>query len=433
MIVMRIHVRISTFLGLLFGGMVVSAIAAQAPSEVDAIGIEFADRPTINISGEWQFRMDPEEVGHEQRWYDPDTAFDRTITVPGAWNAQGMEYGSPEHGEAWESQQYRGRLPGVEREDETLYHVFHISAEEFRQFNGPITVLINHDQRRYHFGDSANIEVADALREQYQVVLLDQVPVRIDPIVRSIDMPQRLLNKAYLFEASVGEGRLLVSGFNFSAALAAEDPAGQTLLDQLIDYDLGPDFAPSQRLPVAGLAAEFHSRNNTFVPQGDASDIGGHQFVALDGSPAVAGDERYHLRSDHYEYTFAPTGLLSITNRHAGVVLSASDTPYAPVSIEIEREGRRQPVTFDDDRTRLRVIGGATPAALEYTWSSPDEVDLTVRIETVDDAPELTRWRVVNLTTGPGVVRSRLFRQTIGHGNGSAGRPGRQGRVSRPV
>jgi beta-galactosidase len=78
-------------------------------------------------------------------------------------------------------------------------------------------------------------------------VLLDDA-ARIDPIVRSIDVPQRLSNRGFLFEARVGKGRLLVSGLNFAAAIQNGDPAAAYLLDQLVRYGLSEDFAPKAEL-----------------------------------------------------------------------------------------------------------------------------------------------------------------------------------------
>jgi len=75
-------------------------------------------------------------------------------------------------------------------------------------------------------------------------------------LVRCIDRPTRLADRAYLFEASVGRGKLLVSGFNFAHAIEQRDPAGLFLLDRLIRYALGPDFAPKAALPVEALSAE---------------------------------------------------------------------------------------------------------------------------------------------------------------------------------
>jgi hypothetical protein len=87
-----------------------------------------------------------------------------------------------------------------------------------------------------------------SLIEGGRAVVLEEVPGKPQPIVRCIDMPQRLWNKGYLFEAAVGEGKLLVSGFNFKHALRANDPAGPFLLDGLIRYGLGSEFAPVQKL-----------------------------------------------------------------------------------------------------------------------------------------------------------------------------------------
>jgi hypothetical protein len=49
---------------------------------------------------------------------------------------------------------------------------------------------------------------------------------------------------------------LLVSGFNFTQALASKDPAATFLLSQLVNYALGPEFAPSQTLPVEFFKAK---------------------------------------------------------------------------------------------------------------------------------------------------------------------------------
>ncbi|MCI0535611.1 MAG: hypothetical protein L0Z50_10330 [Verrucomicrobiales bacterium] len=86
-----------------------------------------------------------------------------------------------------------------------------------------------------------------------KTVLLDPLPMKIRPLVRCIDRPTRLANRAYLFEASVGRGKLLVSGFNFARAIAAKDPGGIFLFDQLVRYALGSDFNPQASLPEEAL------------------------------------------------------------------------------------------------------------------------------------------------------------------------------------
>jgi hypothetical protein len=86
-----------------------------------------------------------------------------------------------------------------------------------------------------------------------KTVLLDPLPGKFRPLVRCIDRPTRLANRAYLFEASMGRGKFMVSGFNFARAIESKDPAGIFLLDQLVRYALGPDFAPEVSLPEEAL------------------------------------------------------------------------------------------------------------------------------------------------------------------------------------
>ena len=70
--------------------------------------------------------------------------------------------------------------------------------------------------------------------------------MKIESIVRCLDVHTTLRNKSYLFEVKVGQGRLLVSSFN----LQTKDPAAEYLLDQLIRYAASPDFAPKATLPA---------------------------------------------------------------------------------------------------------------------------------------------------------------------------------------
>lgn len=86
-----------------------------------------------------------------------------------------------------------------------------------------------------------------------KAVLLDELPEPIEPIVRCIDLPTAQRNKAYLFEARVGSGRLLVASANFSAALGSNDPCAEFLLDCLIRYAVSSKFEPAATLPPASL------------------------------------------------------------------------------------------------------------------------------------------------------------------------------------
>jgi len=95
-----------------------------------------------------------------------------------------------------------------------------------------------------------------SLIQRSKTILLDSLPAKIQPLVRCIDRPTRLANRAYLFEAQVGRGKLLVSGFNFAESIGSKDPAGIFLLDRLVHYTLGPEFEPKAVIPEAALKAD---------------------------------------------------------------------------------------------------------------------------------------------------------------------------------
>ena len=89
-----------------------------------------------------------------------------------------------------------------------------------------------------------------------KTILLNPLPAKIQPLVRCIDRPTRLADRAYLFEVAVGRGKLLVSGFNFARATDSRDPAGIFLVDHLVRYALGPEFNPVASLPEAALKSK---------------------------------------------------------------------------------------------------------------------------------------------------------------------------------
>jgi hypothetical protein len=93
-----------------------------------------------------------------------------------------------------------------------------------------------------------------------KAILLEQTRVTGEPIIRMIDVPQRLARKAYLFETKVGPGKLLVSGLNFSAAVPAGDPAAVYCLDELIRYAASDGFQPQSSIPPEDLRARPESK-----------------------------------------------------------------------------------------------------------------------------------------------------------------------------
>src|SRR5262245_30783843 len=90
-----------------------------------------AERPRIDLSGPWEFRLDPLDVGRSERWFEDRVPFGRTLNVPGAWNAQGVGFESDAQLRRYEADRLeeqkelnkRGIL-GVQRESDRLFHVY---------------------------------------------------------------------------------------------------------------------------------------------------------------------------------------------------------------------------------------------------------------------------------------------------------------------
>jgi hypothetical protein len=85
------------------------------------------------------------------------------------------------------------------------------------------------------------------------VVLLDELPVRVDPIVWSLDVPWRMRRKAYLFEVKVGAGRLLVSTMDLSEKACAQDAAVAWMRHCLVSYAASSAFQPASELPASWI------------------------------------------------------------------------------------------------------------------------------------------------------------------------------------
>jgi beta-galactosidase/beta-glucuronidase len=88
-------------------------------------------RPSISLSGPWEFRMDSADVGRFQKWFDPSVSFDQTIQVPGSWNTQGVEFRTEKELSGYEQScsnenKYFVKLGilGAQRESEKMFHVF---------------------------------------------------------------------------------------------------------------------------------------------------------------------------------------------------------------------------------------------------------------------------------------------------------------------
>jgi hypothetical protein len=92
-------------------------------------------------------------------------------------------------------------------------------------------------------------------------IILDAFPLPLDPIVHAVDLPMMTYSEeiyarigTYLFELSVGAGRLLVSGFNFSPD-AMQHVEVRTLQASLLRYVASSDCQPRLSVTKNAFAA----------------------------------------------------------------------------------------------------------------------------------------------------------------------------------
>jgi hypothetical protein len=88
------------------------------------------------------------------------------------------------------------------------------------------------------------------LTEKAPVLVLDGTPPGFRPIIQVIDDYHRNHKLGAVFEARVGEGKLLVSSFDIESSLDKR-PVARQLRQSLFDYAGGPRFAPTQNLEMA--------------------------------------------------------------------------------------------------------------------------------------------------------------------------------------
>jgi beta-galactosidase/beta-glucuronidase len=84
----------------------------------------FPPRPTIDLSGAWEFSIDPDDVGVKEQWYRPDRPFEQRVVVPGAWNTQKVEFKTEQELRRYEEKAPQERWAGPQQESEKLFHVY---------------------------------------------------------------------------------------------------------------------------------------------------------------------------------------------------------------------------------------------------------------------------------------------------------------------
>lgn len=74
---------------------------AMSPVRVNPVLCHPSER-RMSLSGQWQFRLDPDDRGVQERWFENPEAMGDTIEVPGSWQGQG--FGGKGKDKVWDFQ-----------------------------------------------------------------------------------------------------------------------------------------------------------------------------------------------------------------------------------------------------------------------------------------------------------------------------------------
>ena len=100
----------------------------------------------------------------------------------------------------------------------------------------------------------------EPLMPKSKAFLLNNMPRKYKPIAQVVDDFHRNNKVGAIFELKVGEGKLLVCGFD---VMDKTSPISTQLQQSLVSYLQSPDFAPDQRVDLEGLDKMFATIEST--------------------------------------------------------------------------------------------------------------------------------------------------------------------------
>lgn len=124
---------------------------------------------------------------------------------------------------------------------------------------------------------------------QAKVIILDDLPYSLDPVIRVIDDWFENRRLGLVFEANIGEGKILVSGIDFSQDLSL-DPSLRQLYYSLKKYLVSPNFKPAVNLSIGDIQALFKAPSlldSARVTEYDSQMPGFEAELIIDDDPAT--------------------------------------------------------------------------------------------------------------------------------------------------
>ena len=89
-----------------------------------------------------------------------------------------------------------------------------------------------------------DLNFAHLISGVYPITLELFYPTHIDPIIRSIGFQYSMVDKAYMFEACIGKGSLLVTSLKLLPAYRSS-PLARYLVENMLKYTVSDTFSPA--------------------------------------------------------------------------------------------------------------------------------------------------------------------------------------------
>jgi hypothetical protein len=192
-------------------------------------------------------------------------------------------------------------------------------------------------------------------------ILIDEEKMGgFDPILEVISSAADIRKQAVMFERRVGKGRLFVS----TAVLDLENPANVALLDGIVNYVTGPDFAPALSLDAAILR-----RGELSAVGADADqELAQAGLDSREGEPWSREPVTIHLGTEHlYRMGSGPwqqAQTVTITQEGVTRLSVQKDTGHGAGDVRIIRIDTTPPTLELSSHPPLDQAGG------EYSVSS---------------------------------------------------------------
>lgn len=152
-------------------------------------------RPTVALDGTWSFRLDPDSVGEKEQWYATPQALPGTITVPGAWDAQGYGPETPKMRHNFIGKGWYKRTVDVP--------ALTVGQRVYLRFGGvyrDVHVRVNGRLAGYHLGYVSQFEfditpyVQGNRSATITLEVNSQQQIDVDPLMGCIDIPDHLFS-----------------------------------------------------------------------------------------------------------------------------------------------------------------------------------------------------------------------------------------------